>query len=400
MPHRRAKRGLAQASARGSTNATSHSPPAAGQPFDSTPYKKSSSYNTSDFEPPTRTQLELQNLFDNELYHSTFESSSVTDLLCPAPQGDVDAVIAKLAKDRLLNCEHYPNAPKHPQRWPKSGGKRKFYKPLCSLLNGILEAFKGTPIASARHYHDSLSFSVYDRPTMEGVDNVASLKPDGVGTHMEIVANQRIYWHQAELVVEVKDSWPHMITQSATYARCLLAARKNRWFVLVIAFNHKKTEARFCFYHRAGLMLTSALNLRNEEGFRTFVRGVIGIALWPDAAAAGMDISRDDHYFMLPHAGLYRIATVFCDRRCVRGRATRVYRLEKVPHSPDKSKAIAPQSAYPSKTDYNEPPEELMTERTEPEWMKLYPRPCRPFSLAAKPFPNLKAGILTPHQWC
>ena len=37
-------------------------------------------------------------------------------------------------------------------------------------------------------------------------------------------------------------------------------------------------------------MSTFALNLREAAGFRTFVRPIVGIAMWPDASAAGIDM--------------------------------------------------------------------------------------------------------------
>jgi len=162
--------------------------------------------------------------------------------------------------------------------------------PFCSLLNGIKAAFKSISIANERYYHDSLSFFVYDRP-MKGVDNAASLKPSGVGTYTEKPGNsERIHWYVAELAIEIKNSWPHMITQSAIYARCLFAACESRGFVLVIAFNNRTSEVWFSFYHRGGLTSTSASKLREAVGFRTVVRTAVGVSMWPDASAAGMDI--------------------------------------------------------------------------------------------------------------
>jgi hypothetical protein len=67
-----------------------------------------------------------------------------------------------------------------------------------------------------------------------------------------------------------------------------------------------------------------------------------------------MDESRDNHFFELPHAGRYHIKHTFCNRVCVRGRATRVYLLEKVSQATPQSAPTAQLSGrYPTRHGYS-----------------------------------------------
>ena len=110
----------------------------------------------------------------------------------------------------------------------------------------------------------------------EVLDGFEPLKPDGIGTHGPIQAGTKVSWRDVEIAIKVKDPWGNLIAQGATYARCLFAARETRHFALLVAFNQKSIEVRFCFFRRDGLWASKAFDLRQRDGFKTFVRAVAG----------------------------------------------------------------------------------------------------------------------------
>jgi hypothetical protein len=150
-----------------------------------------------------------------------------------------------------------------------------------------------------------------------------------------------------------------MIAQAATYARCLFAARESRHFVLVIAFNHKTSDTRFCFFRRDGLWASDALNLRQAEGFKTFVHAVAGILSWGTLFEAGMDEFRSDRHFFIA-SQFFEIVDVFCNRRCVRGSATRVYKIKKSlrPTKPETEQEVSGDNSIASRDDAPTSPEQ------------------------------------------
>src|SRR5262249_12191800 len=68
------------------------------------------------------------------------------------------------------------------------------------------------------------------------------------------------------------------------------------------------------------------LDLLTENGFKTFVRAVAGLLSWETLVEAGMDVHRNDKQFFIANQRL-DIVDVLCNRRCVRGRATRAYKV-------------------------------------------------------------------------
>jgi hypothetical protein len=112
--------------------------------------------------------------------------------------------------------------------------------------------------------HRDLQFYNHGLEMKEGMDHSHPLKPDMIGVRGSIEGGRKVSWQDVEVAIEVKGGWPDLIdliAQGATYARCLFAARESRHFVLLIAFNHKSSEIRFCFFRRDGLWASPALNL-------------------------------------------------------------------------------------------------------------------------------------------
>ncbi|KAF8590143.1 hypothetical protein K439DRAFT_1330744 [Ramaria rubella] len=154
------------------------------------------------------------------------------------------------------------------------------------------------------------------------------LKPDIVGCHRKLRNDEMVSWKDVEVFVEVKSRWPKMISQASTYARCCLAFQQNRDFITAIHVHHTRQEMRLGVYGRFGLMATKACILSTQDGFVDFVKAIVGLYSLSSAHSAGIDASRTNTQFRLPHGKLYSISKVLCDRRCVRGRATRVYTVD------------------------------------------------------------------------
>lgn len=85
---------------------------------------------------------------------------------------------------------------------------------------------------------------------------------------------------------------------------------------------------RIGFYTHSGLFVTPNLGLTNEEGFRKFVYGIVGLNSWTDPTKAGFDTTRTDKEIALP-GGVYTIEHTYVERPGITGKATRVYRVVK-----------------------------------------------------------------------
>ncbi|KAF8577237.1 hypothetical protein K439DRAFT_565395 [Ramaria rubella] len=209
--------------------------------------------------------------------------------------------------------------------WPNSSAKRDHYKSYAWFINKIL-SLSSEKIPTSFHKH--LCFSVYDHTVLEGADMDSPLKPDIVGCHRKLRNDERVLWKDVEVFVEVKSRWPEMISQASTYTRCCLAFQQNRDFITAIHVNHMCQEMRLGVYGRFGLIATKACILSTQDGFIDFVKAIVGIYSLNSARSAGIDASRTNTQFRLPHGKLYSIGNGLCNRRCVRGHAMRVYTVD------------------------------------------------------------------------
>jgi hypothetical protein len=74
-------------------------------------------------------------------------------------------------------------------------------------------------------------------------------------------------------------------------------------------------------------MATPALKLLAQDGFETFVRYMVQVAMCANVSEAGIDDTRDPFHYRLPHFGPRSIEHVLCDRSGLTGRGTRVSEL-------------------------------------------------------------------------
>lgn len=117
------------------------------------------------------------------------------------------------------------------------------------MLDWILQQI---PESQKGHFSE-LSFSVYDRHWMlDGPDGKANQNPDISGTAGDREPKERTSWRKVPCPVEVKDDWAKALLHCWTYGRSVLEIT-GRWYSVVLAYNFKKQEIRFCFCLRMGL---------------------------------------------------------------------------------------------------------------------------------------------------
>lgn len=303
------------------------------------PFKSSS--NTS-HQGNRRTQRELQALMEEELYHATFECNckDFVEQLCPAGDSLLTSVM-KCLKTRGIThgTLGYLDDKFSFQEWPSTLEERCHYVPFASLLNNVLSCIPNR----AGTIHANLRFYKYDRRMKEGISLSSPLKPDIIGCHCPWDGASPLSWTQVDVAVEVKDTWPSMLTQAASYARSQFVSQPYRQFVAVIYFQHLKKDVRVGFHFRSGLVVTELMTLTEKAGFCNFVTVILGIGSWTEHGKAGIDTSLTGNLVSIPGMGVWEIEETLCDRKVIRGRSTRVFRL--VEHGECILNSPAPSSA-------------------------------------------------------
>jgi hypothetical protein len=259
-----------------------------------------------------------------EFARATWESSEILQNLLPHGMEMVNAVYSELKKQDLSPAYFQPKSKGN--TWPKDGRESTYYEPVTHILNATLKAALRRQRKTT--YYSSLQFSVYDKPVADGIDDSHPLKPDSLGCNREILPDEKVPWRDIRIAVEVKNNWPDLVVQAATYSRCMFASSRGQTYNIVIGFHYKRRELRFLFFHRGGVTAYLA-DLTTDVGWRRLVAAMVGLASVPDRDSAGMDSSRDNFHFNLPAVGLCAIVQPICTRDCVRGRATYVAKLNR-----------------------------------------------------------------------
>ena len=231
---------------------------------------------------------------------------------------------------------------------PSAGsGESASYRSLAEFLTGCVKAChvaldKRTEFSLRQdRWYKDLEFTV-GKPVVDSVDGAASLKPDITGGNgILALAEERLYWkppadkstHRVTLPVEVKKQWKDMVSQAATYARCLFSASPMRIFVLVLAFNQESNMLRFLVFHRGGLTASEEHDITRPYGLQEIARLFLTLASWSTAQDAGVITCYSENVYLLP--GNKEGASCVCATAdgilsrslCVRGRTTYVSRL-------------------------------------------------------------------------
>ncbi|KAF4565524.1 hypothetical protein EYR36_002095 [Pleurotus pulmonarius] len=276
-----------------------------------------------------RKQEKLRTIVKRELRNATFEASWVPDTFCPADPIVVTRVLELLKKKQVFSTTLGGDRVVLTD-WPAPGaGERQFYAPFVDKLNAIIDAFQFLyPNQYARSFFCGTRFYVYDRSMLGSVDGEAALKPDLLASKSPLDGGLRIYWYHAMLGGEVKLSWPELVAQAATYARCIFAATEHRVFIPILCLNHAEGSFRLCLYHRGGLLASTAMNLKTIVGFHLFVSTIVGLWQWDSLKKAGCEPSMSHSHISFNDCQ-YRVTAVLCRRQAIRARATSVFVVQK-----------------------------------------------------------------------
>ncbi|KAL0952127.1 hypothetical protein HGRIS_008755 [Hohenbuehelia grisea] len=302
-----------------------------------TPYRHSSSVTNENRSsqvdtPAKRAQEELLRILQVELGAAVHESEHTCEAFCPDPDNRASAILDDLHKKGAFTPSAVGGAERVTIKgWPTGGDERTFYKPFVNLLNAIVQSFKKRYPKIKSYYADqSIKFFSYDKPMAETVENSDFLKPDLIGASEDHFLKEQCSWFVAEILGEVESEWKKLIVQAGSYARSAFAAADNRSFIPLIAFNHTTAVFRLSFFHRGGLISTLPMNILTRDGFERFVSAITGMWNWENAEAAGRHSAQSHSHFSF-NDKLYQINHLFCRRNALRGRATRVFGLQREP---------------------------------------------------------------------
>ncbi|KAH9060905.1 hypothetical protein EDB87DRAFT_515058 [Lactarius vividus] len=282
------------------------------------------------------SQSEMKSQILREFNRATF----LVDLTAEGAPLQADSSNVQKLLDRLRvyhNITHHTllgndNSTKDAPQLPPNGfaTERNSYEPLTHFLNIIVCAAKEclTPWA-ARHLR-GLQFLPYGVEMQDKVDSEKPLKPDVLGLVCSPPNQQKIFWNDVAIIIEVKSKRLELIQQLSTYARCYLATNRRRSFSIAIAFDHEKLRMRFLIFHRAGLSSSHELSLHEEAGFQSVVEHMVGVLSIPDEKAFDLDMARFENVYRINNRD-YEIVRPIHVRNSVRGRATAVYSIRVCP---------------------------------------------------------------------
>ena len=216
----------------------------------------------------------------------------------------------------------------------------KFLAECVDACHSALDRQCKFPVLQKRWY-GKLEFTVA-RNVVDGVDRASALKPDiSGGNGLSALHKEQLYWkppldksaRRIMLPVEVKNEWKSMVSQAATYARCLFSANPTRTFALVLAFNQETNMLRFLAFHHGGLTASDECDITKQDGLKEVVRLFLTLASWGPAEEAGTITCYSGTTYLLPgdQKGTSHVSAEVDDilswYRCIRGRMTFVSRL-------------------------------------------------------------------------
>ncbi|KZT34071.1 hypothetical protein SISSUDRAFT_317276 [Sistotremastrum suecicum HHB10207 ss-3] len=304
----------------------------------------------------------MLNVLAAELDGAYWISDTILDTLFPVDQRVYDGVrnSPELKRVYSLQPEHlqatrrpsimHSTAPTAPnslpatlQAWPATkDGERAHYPPLRTLINTILE-LTAAQIRRSRlpesQVLGKLVCSVYDRQVQASSHTKISglsknlLKPDLILCTRAVAPTDTCCWGDLDVVMEVKEHWPILFNQAATYARCMLAEPRaksghRRRFCIALLFNHDDMHLTLAVYHRSGCTRTIEMPIYTEAGLDRLVRIIVGIRSIPDLEDLGYDVSSDTN----PLLKDFVYSKTLFYRSSVLGRATRVDERSDIPY--------------------------------------------------------------------
>jgi len=195
---------------------------------------------------------------------------------------------------------------------------------------------------SRKRWYEKLEFPVFGRTVGDCVDHASPLEPDIAGRKgISAFGQEQLYWktppgnpaHGITLPVEVNNNWRDMVSQAATYARCLFKAYPMRTFALVSAFNEEQNALRFLVFHHGDLTASEECDITKRDGLEGVVRLFLTLASWNTAQEAGFVTCYSQTTYLLPmdQEGTIHVSAeveyILSWYHCLRGRMTFVTRL-------------------------------------------------------------------------
>ena len=312
--------------------------------------------------PSNQSQVSLESAAGNHLENHTWQldAKTIADILSPktrkttlqADHVDQLADYENFAIDTCIEALDSIKLVSTPQ-FPQSKSERDHYLPLFNFLNDCVAACHQSLGQLKGEYYDDLKFIVWDCEVKDGVAGAAALKPDLVGgkglQDKDLTRASGLYWRpsnpnnsQLLILVEVKASWPELVRQAGTYARCLFGASPLRQYAMVLGYSHIESTFRFLFFYRGGLTSSCALDPSSQKDQHDILRIFLAILSWETPAHAGLPMWCNDGEMILPGVTSNEgRVQVLHDTLCLRGRAPRVVYV----CQPDTSKDSIPPSA-------------------------------------------------------
>lgn len=180
-----------------------------------------------------------------------------------------------------------------------------------------------TPV---RRLFTGFKFRVCDQAIFDPTNKSCPYEP-----HIPFVlysnSEQTVKWVDHFIPGEVGSDDAEILAQSANYTRYRFVSCQSLLFCPIITFNRVSGVARVCFFHRGGVNSTSPCTITGAaRNIVDFVEAIVGILLWKDSLAAGMDRHRTDYsIYSTRFERFYIIACIYA-MKSLRGRATRIYR--------------------------------------------------------------------------
>ncbi|KAF8204278.1 hypothetical protein K438DRAFT_2098551 [Mycena galopus ATCC 62051] len=192
-------------------------------------------------------------------------------------------------------------------------------------------------------WYPQLHFHEYDKPTVDGIDSAAPLKPDLVGLHEgdehEVISccwgYPDVNTPQIRIPVEVKKGWWQLLWQAGTYARALRSAAPERAFRLVFGYDQTTCTFRVLIFHNGGIAASLPCDLQSPSDRRKVLAMFWPVFLWQDAEDAGFPSFTDGDRIALHGSEetdcvARRVSILFRSTSC-RGRGTLVMKADLSP---------------------------------------------------------------------
>ncbi|KZV79874.1 hypothetical protein EXIGLDRAFT_756657 [Exidia glandulosa HHB12029] len=262
-----------------------------------------------------RHQHDLKALMQAELCDLVFETPDVCSIFFPQNPQLHARVPRYSSKDtkKLLDSLVL-------DRSERASSERASYEPLLALLNYIV----GHQQPDAR-----VRFRLYDKVVAGKYDGAGALKPDLLGTEEAEETSDMVPWHDVWIAVEVKKNVPDGLAQAMTYARSMLEVG-NKWFSVVVYYNHIERHVRLGFATRHGVFLSPVWRIVTQSrDYAVFASSLAHICHATEQSWS-LDPFRifdqnGGFQFNVPGLGSYRVERELSHRIHVVGRATHVY---------------------------------------------------------------------------